>query len=288
MFYLIAGLTMLTFILIEAMLYRPILRKNYPWREGLSAIAVTVGNQASQVIYALIPLYVFSFFYDLRLLDYEIKTPLHYFLLFLLVDFSYYWGHRLSHHVRWMWASHSVHHSPNEMTLATSYQLAWTAWLSGEWLLWIPFLLLGINPEIGMEIMTMSLLYQFWLHTELVPKTRIFGWIFNNPSAHRVHHASNSEYINKNFGGVLIIFDRIFGTYQPEMDHVKIKYGLTTPVTSLNPFTIAFAEWKVLFADLAQTKGFWEKLKVALEDPATAHQRKSEVIVLPVGNRSAG
>ena len=265
---------MLLFMLFEALLYRPLLKKSYPWREGLSSIVVTIGNQLSGVIYGLIPTYVFSYFFEHRLFDFKLETPLEVFGLFLFVDFGYYWGHRLAHHVRWMWASHSVHHSPNHITLATSYQLAPTAWLSGEWLLWIPWIILGADYELGLQVMGISLLYQFWLHTELVPRTPWLGLLFNNPSDHRVHHGANPEYINKNFGGVLIVWDRLFGTYQAELKEVPVRYGLTIPVRSLNPITVSFHYWMILFRDIHEAKGLCAKLRTAFEDPAAADYRK--------------
>ena len=140
-----------------------------------------------------------------------------------------------------MWATHSVHHSPEHMNLSVAGRLGWTGLLSGSVLCLTPMAWLGYHPLLILVGLAASLFYQIWLHTELVGKLGPLEWVFNTPSHHRVHHASNLQYIDKNYGGVLIIFDRMFGTFEEEKEAPR--YGLVSPHGSLNPFVIGLYEW---------------------------------------------
>ncbi|MFN3229568.1 MAG: sterol desaturase family protein, partial [Asticcacaulis sp.] len=168
---------------------------------------------------------------------------------FFVLEFFYYWQHRFSHTVRWFWASHAVHHSPNELTLPAAMRLSWTSGISGLWVFFIPMTVLGFHPVLVATLQVINLQYQYFLHTDAVGKLGPLEWIFNTPSHHRVHHGSNPEYLDKNFGGVLVIFDRLFGTFQAELDDAPVVYGLTKPLHSNNPFVIVFHEWGNLIRD---------------------------------------
>jgi sterol desaturase/sphingolipid hydroxylase (fatty acid hydroxylase superfamily) len=172
--------------------------------------------------------------------------------LFLLVDFGFYVEHRCSHRVRFLWASHSVHHSSEKMLVTTAYRLAWTPLLSGVFLFYLPIVWIGYDPVWVYGMVSASLSYQFFVHTELVPRIGGLEWLVNTPSAHRVHHASNPEYIDKNYGGVLLVWDHFFGSYQPERPDIAIRYGLAHPRSAPdNPFVIAYEElWLTLKAAL--------------------------------------
>ncbi len=176
---------------------------------------------------------------------------------FFAVEFAYYWQHRFSHTVRWLWTNHAVHHSPNEFVLPAAIRLGWTSLFSGSWIYFLPLAAAGMPPLMIGALLIFNLRYQFFLHTEAIGKLGPFEWIFNTPSHHRVHHGSNSEYLDKNFGGVLIIFDRIFGTFAEERGDNPVVYGLTEPLETNNPIAIAFHEWRRLFGDLrnAQSLG---------------------------------
>lgn len=169
---------------------------------------------------------------------------------FVLVEFAYYWFHRLSHEVRWLWASHAVHHSASEMTLPAAIRLGWTSGLSGGWLLFLPLLLAGFPPLMVGGLLAANLSFQFFLHTEAIGKLGPLEWVFNTPSHHRVHHACNERYIDRNYGGVLIVFDRLFGTFVEESADEKPRFGLAHPMTSKNPVRIALHEWARMFADM--------------------------------------
>ena len=148
--------------------------------------------------------------------------------------------------------SHSVHHSSEEMLVTTAYRLAWTPILSGIFLFYLPIVWIGYDPVWVYGMVSASLSYQFFVHTELVPRIGGVEWLVNTPSAHRVHHASNPEYIDKNYGGVLLIWDHLFGSYQAERSDIPIRYGLAHPGSAPNnPFVIAYEElWLTLKAVL--------------------------------------
>jgi sterol desaturase/sphingolipid hydroxylase (fatty acid hydroxylase superfamily) len=175
---------------------------------------------------------------------------------FFALEFCYYWQHRFMHTVRWYWASHSVHHSPQEFTLPAALRLSWTSAISGSWIFYIPMALIGIHPLVIGTLMVLNLQYQYFLHTELVGKLGPLEWVFNTPSHHRVHHGSNPAYLDKNFGGVLIVFDRMFGSFAEEREDEPVRYGLTKPVTSNNPFVIVFHEWARMVEDLRRARSW--------------------------------
>lgn len=186
---------------------------------------------------------------------------------FLVMEFAYYWQHRFAHTIRWFWTSHAVHHSPNELTLPAALRLGWTSSLTGAWVFYVPVVLAGLHPVALVTILTLNLRFQFFLHTEAVGKLGPLEWVFNTPSHHRVHHGSNAAYLDKNFGGVLIIFDRLFGTFAAERDDEPVVYGLTQPVTSNNPFIIAFHEWGRLIADMRRSGSIGAALRLLISRP---------------------
>lgn len=170
-------------------------------------------------------------------------------MILLLNDFSYHCYHRAAHRVSLFWASHTIHHSSGHYNILTSLRLPWTSQFSGQFLFWIWMPFLGFSPNLIMFIYGVSQLYQSWLHTEAIKKLPwYFEYVFNTPSHHRVHHGSNPNYIDKNFGGVLVIWDRLFGTFREEDE--KPIYGVTKKIKSFNPVIISFNEWICLFNNL--------------------------------------
>lgn len=186
---------------------------------------------------------------------------------FVAVEFVYYWYHRWSHTIRWLWASHAVHHSANEYTLPAAVRLGWTSLLSGGWLLFAPLVLLGFPPLVVTGLLAANLSYQFLLHTELVGRLGPLEWILNTPQHHRVHHASNPQYLDRNFGGVVIVWDRLFGTFAEEAAEEPIRYGLTRPLTSSNPFVIALHEWGAMGRDVAKAGSWKDRARAAFGRP---------------------
>jgi sterol desaturase/sphingolipid hydroxylase (fatty acid hydroxylase superfamily) len=166
---------------------------------------------------------------------------------FLIQDFIYYFWHRVSHRVRWMWASHVTHHSSERLNLSTAFRQSLTYHLSGMWLAWLPLAWIGFSPDIVILVVGLSLAFQFFVHTEVIGQ---LGWlekVFNTPSHHRVHHAKNPQYIDRNYAGVLIIWDKLFGTFVPEQE--KPVYGIVRQVKGHSIFRLTFHEWLAMWRD---------------------------------------
>ena len=224
--------------------------KSYTAKDAFSSIAMGLGN----VFIGLVSkLFVFAALYyvyeNFRVFTIPI-TWWSFIILIFLDDFSYYWFHRTSHENRFFWASHVVHHSSKHYNLSTALRQTWTgSFYSFIFWLWLP--LIGFHPGIIIFQMSISLLYQFWIHTELIQKTpKWIEFFFNTPSHHRVHHGSNPIYLDRNHAGILIIWDKLFGTFQPELKSEKVKYGLVVNIKTYNPIFIAFNEWGALYKDI--------------------------------------
>lgn len=179
-------------------------------------------------------------------------------LLFLGQEFFYYWMHRADHSIRWMWATHCVHHSSNEFVLANAYRLGWTTQISGTALFMAPLVFLGFSPAMVLSALAANLLYQYWIHTELIGRLGPLEWVLNTPAHHRVHHARNDIYLDRNFGGVLIVFDRLFGTFAEERADTPCSYGLVKPLSTNNPVRIALHGWQQLWKALCDARGLRE------------------------------
>ncbi|WP_404990838.1 sterol desaturase family protein [Cupriavidus pauculus] len=224
--------------------------KTYPWHEmGLSLVDM-IGRKLMVLLPLSLATPIFAFAWQHRLFTVEINSALAVLLLFIGQEFCYYWYHRASHRIRFFWATHAVHHSPNELTLGTAYRLGWTGKITGNAIFFAPLVFLGVRPEVVLATLSLNLLYQFWLHTTWIPKLGWFEYVFNTPSAHRVHHASNLDYLDANYGGVLIIFDRLFGTYVEEREEEPCRFGLVHPTTTHNPLVNQFEHWISLGKDM--------------------------------------
>jgi len=196
-------------------------------------------------------------------------------LLFFGDEFSYYWFHRISHECRFFWASHVVHHSSERYNLSTALRQTWTgSFCSFVFWLWLP--IVGFAPVMIMTMKAISLLYQFWIHTELVRSMGPLENIFNTPSHHRVHHGSNPRYIDRNHGGTLIIWDKLFGTFEPENPADPPRFGLTHNIHTYNPIRIAFHEWVQMFRDAWNAPGWGNKLRYIFGNPGWRHDVPAE------------
>jgi sterol desaturase/sphingolipid hydroxylase (fatty acid hydroxylase superfamily) len=175
--------------------------------------------------------------------------------LFLLEDLTYYWFHRLSHERRFWWASHVNHHTSQHYNLSTALRQTWTGQLAGTWLLWLPLSFLGFPPPMVAIQKGISLVYQFWIHTETIGRMHpAIEAVFNTPSHHRVHHARNPRYLDRNYAGILIVWDRLFGTFQPELDEEPCRYGIVKNLGAFNILRVAFHEWIALGQDLLRAR----------------------------------
>jgi len=246
--------------------------KSYTAKDAFSSIAMGLGNV---FISFLSKLFVFAALYyvyeSFRIFTIPI-TWWSFVILFFLDDFSYYWFHRTSHENRFFWASHVVHHSSRYYNLSTALRQTWTGgFYSFIFWLWLP--LLGFHPGMILFQMSISLLYQFWIHTELIQQMpKWIEFFFNTPSHHRVHHGSNPIYLDRNHAGILIIWDRLFGTFQPELKHEKVKYGLVVNIKTYNPILIAFNEWGALFKDLiTRNLSVTNRIKYLYKPPGWKH-----------------
>jgi sterol desaturase/sphingolipid hydroxylase (fatty acid hydroxylase superfamily) len=175
-------------------------------------------------------------------------------LLFITLEFFYYWLHRAGHRVRWFWCNHAVHHTPNQLNLGASLRIGMFGKLTGNVIFLLPLVWIGFDLRLVLGALSLNLLYQFWIHATWIPKLGWLEYVLNTPSAHRVHHAANLEYLDANYGGVLIVFDRLFGTCIEERDDLPCRYGLVHPMTSHNPFRVELAQWIALVRDLGKAR----------------------------------
>ena len=196
-------------------------------------------------------------------------------ILFLGVDLGYYWFHRLSHRVRFLWAIHESHHSSELMNFSVALrQPPLEPWV--DWPFFIALALLGFSAHAILTMYAFNLFYQFFIHTELIGKLpRWVEWWLNTPSHHRVHHGTNPEYVDRNYGGVLVIWDRLFGSFEPEI--ARVKYGVLHPVTSHNPFFVGFHLWADIVRDVLQPSSLVTKLKMIFAPPGWADEHRRRI-----------
>lgn len=187
-----------------------------------------------------------------------------YLLCFIGIDFARYWAHRVAHEQRFWWATHITHHNSSKYNLSVSFRLGWTQHI--KIVFFIPVMLMGFDPFVFFICHQIAVLYQFWIHTEYITKLHpIIEYIFTTPSHHRVHHASDAHYLDKNYGSTLIIWDRMFGTFMPEAE--RPTYGITKPVTSYNPIYLVFHEWRDIISDLRKSKSLKEAWQILFGKP---------------------
>jgi sterol desaturase/sphingolipid hydroxylase (fatty acid hydroxylase superfamily) len=253
---------------IEGVWLQRVKGEDYDWRAWLASLGDFVGREA---IYQMAP-----YGLAMPLVAWAAANRVHTVVLdeawafvglFIGQEFFYYWFHRCAHRVRWYWATHAVHHSPNQLNLSAAYRFGWTGRLSGTTVFFVPLVWLGFPPGAVFMMLSLNLLYQFWLHATWIPKLGWLEYVLNTPSHHRVHHASNPEYIDANYGGVLIVFDRLFGTFVEERADLPCRYGLAKPLHSHNTVKIAFHEWMALARDLARARGPGDVLGYLLGPP---------------------
>ncbi|WP_157221145.1 sterol desaturase family protein [Flavisphingomonas formosensis] len=258
--------TILLLALAEAG-WRLVKRRGYDGRAALTTLGLVLGNIPFAALNTVV---VGSVFMAAARL-----TPLHspasqwetWAAGLLAVEFAYYWFHRASHRIRWMWATHSVHHSAEQFTLLASLRLGWTNLFSAGWLIYLPLVLLGLPPFVLVALLTLNLRYQFFLHTEAVGRLGPLEWVFNTPMHHRLHHASNDAYIDRNYGGMLILFDRLFGTLAREQRGEPIRYGLAHRPVIANPIRLAFGEWAMMLVELRRERGLRAKAAALVAMP---------------------
>ncbi len=202
-------------------------------------------------------------------------------LLFFLDDLTYYLFHRGNHEMRWMWAGHSSHHNSQYYNLGTALRQGVGERVS-KYLFWCPLALLGFDPVMIVTMLSISLIYQYWLHTEAIDRMpRWYEYIFNTPSHHRVHHGSNIRYLDRNHGATLIIWDRLFGTFSEELPSEPVRYGLTKNITSHRVTDVAFGEYRNMLQDVSRARDWRDKLAYIFRAPGWSHDgpdKRSDVL----------
>ena len=239
---------------------------------GIGSLIIGVG-----VKFVAFGLFLYLFQFDLLGLKQYLGIDKWYAwaILFFADDFSFYWHHRLSHHIRILWAAHINHHSSVNYNLAVALRQSWTEILyKYTFWLWLP--IIGFHPIMVFTMMGISLLYQFWIHTKTVRSLGPLEWVLNTPSHHRVHHASNARYLDRNHAGILIIWDRLFGTFQKAEDFDPVVYGLTSNIHTYNLFEIAFHEFRNIWSDVKSAPDLKTKLGYIFQPPGWSHDGRSK------------
>ncbi|MCB1418460.1 MAG: sterol desaturase family protein [Notoacmeibacter sp.] len=230
-------------------------RGSFNTADTLTSLAMGVGNVAAGILLGFISFSVLMWVWQYRVAD----LGLHWWVFltaFLIDDLRYYWYHRIAHRVRWVWAEHVNHHSSQHYNLSTALRQSWTGHLTGMVILQTPLVLLGFHPALIAFVYGFNLLWQFWIHTETVGKMwRPIELVMNTPSHHRVHHATNPRYLDANFAGTLIVWDRLFGTFVEELPEDPPRYGIVKNLATNNPVRVAFHEWVAMFRDAFGMKG---------------------------------
>lgn len=257
-----------TFMVLEYAASRLAHVDAYDAKETATSFVIAIGNKVIRAIEASIIAVPFLLAYNQKLFEIDLASPIAWVALFILVEFIYYWHHRASHTVRWLWATHSVHHSPTHFNLTAGIRLGWTGAISGHFLFYLPLVFLGFHPLAVAAVLGANLAYQFFIHSELVPRLGPLEWILNTPTHHRVHHACNEACLDKNYGGTLIVFDRLFGTFAAPPKDEALRYGLVGHEPSYNPIAVVFQEWASIFRDLRNSKvAYSEYLRILFGPP---------------------
>ena len=238
----------LGFIAWEAWHWKRRGRDAYSLRDTLSNAALALMHQGADAVAWALVIGLYWGVYQYRLFDLP-TTWWTIALLFVAQDFFYYFFHRAHHRVRWMWASHVTHHSSPRLNLSTAFRQSLTYPVSGMWVFWLPLAWLGFEPAHIVAVVAINLGFQFFVHTQAVGRLGWLEYVINTPSTHRVHHARNAQYIDRNYAGVLVLWDRLFGSYVPEDPAVPCEYGIVGQLRSHNPLTLTFHEWRAMFAD---------------------------------------
>jgi sterol desaturase/sphingolipid hydroxylase (fatty acid hydroxylase superfamily) len=245
-----------------------LIKARYAGGDTLAAVGMTVGNIVTNLLMAGVVFGGLTAAHGLRLFDIPPDSPWAWAALFVLDDFTYYVFHRISHECRLWWAAHVNHHSSRCYNLSTAIRQTWTGEIVGTWMPWIPLALLGFPPWMILTQQGFNLFYQFWIHTEAIDRMpRWFEYLFNTPSHHRVHHASNPRYLDRNYAGVLMIWDRLFGTFVEERRDEPPRYGILHDIDTHNPFRIAFHEWIAMARDLAGARTARDVVGIILGPP---------------------
>ena len=242
----------------------------YEFKDTVASLTMGIGNVIIKLFTKIPILGAYFLAYQFRFFDIPVDAWWAWLTLFFLEDFTYWLFHFASHNVRFFWAAHVTHHSSQKYNLSTALRQTWTGALNLSFIFWLWLPLLGYHPLMVMTMQSISLIYQFWIHTETIGKLGFLEWFLNTPSHHRVHYASDIKYLDRNHGGVLIIWDKLFGTFVEEDD--RPIYGLTKNINTYNPIKIAFHEWQDMIRDATQPGLTWkQRLGYIFGPPGWSH-----------------
>ena len=252
-------------------------KKVYRLNDAVADLGCGIGDQMLGLLVKTGLVFVYILIYDnFRLFD-LMQTPwLAWTVAIVGVDFFYYWYHRFSHRTQVGWATHVVHHQSEEYNLAVALRQPWFAKIY-SWSFYLVLPLIGLPVELYVTSFAFNLLYQFWIHTRLIKTLGPFEWVFNTPSHHRVHHGINREYLDKNYGGILIIWDRMFGTFEQEVEEPI--YGTLAPIRSWNPFWVNSWPLLKLIRDSFRQKALSDKLTLWLRPPGWSAEEGRVIFV---------
>jgi sterol desaturase/sphingolipid hydroxylase (fatty acid hydroxylase superfamily) len=265
--------TALGFMVLEYVLGRLAEHDTHDLKESAASFAVALGQTLMRGVEAVLVALPFAFVYERRLFDFDQTGPLALLALFVGSEFLYYWHHRASHRIRWMWATHCVHHSTTRLNFTAAIRLGWTGNISGNFLFFLPLAWLGFHPFAIVAMLGVNLMYQFFIHTELSPKLGPLEWALNTPTHHRVHHACNRSCLDTNYGGILIVFDRLFGTFAEAPKDQNLRYGLLGVAPTLNPLRIALGEWASMFRDFQAGRSWPERWQALFAPPGSIRRK---------------
>ena len=271
--YVIGAPIVLAMIFVEILISNWQQKNYYKTQDTLCTIGLLAGNiiVAFSIKGLILALHFYLYQYKIFELSGMLPLWLFWILTFVVIDLVFYIYHRMSHRIRFLWAIHLSHHSSEEMNFAVSFRQAWFGPVSK-----IPFFMLlpmlGFDPTIIAAAGVISTLWGIVGHTQIIGKLGFIEWVFNTPSHHRVHHGSNKQYIDKNYGNLLIIWDRMFGTFEPEEEPVK--FGLVNNVNTYNPAKITFMAWSSMIDDIKKKKNLSEMLSTIMEPPNTQADNK--------------
>lgn len=242
----------------------------YSTKGVLSNMYLTSLNMALDILIRVFCLFVLTYFFQFRFFEFSFSPVLYWGVLILLEDFMYYWLHRVDHYCRFFWAVHVTHHNSEEFNFTVGFRSSVFQPLY-RFIYFIPLALLGFKGIDIMFIYSATQIFGILAHTQTIKKLGFLEYLIVTPSHHRVHHGSNVRYLDKNMGMLLIIWDKLFGTFQPEEESDPVKFGLTTNINTYHPIKMVFHEWQNIFKDLKKKSSFKEKLMYIFGPPGWSH-----------------
>lgn len=263
----IIALLALALILLEYLFHKLNHDEAYDVRESATSLFIAVGNKVIGYLTGGIVAVPMLFVYQHRLFTMPLGSGWAWVTLFFCVEFSYYVHHVAMHRVSWLWASHAVHHSPTRLNLSAAVRLGWGGNISGGFLFYLPLVALGFHPLAVVAMLGLGLLYQFLLHVAHPPHLGALERVLNTPRHHRVHHAANAACLDKNFGLVLIVFDRLFGTFASAPKDEVLRFGVAGAAPSANPLRVVFGVWLKILSDAWQARGLGARMRALFGAP---------------------